>query len=87
MKNNKLMVVESTGLNNHILYGDFDSEVVSQDGLVKINANGTCLIKHEDKKGSWSQEHKTLAVEQGVWYSGRQVEYNPITKNISAVWD
>jgi hypothetical protein len=74
------------GVNQHTLYGDFN---ITNDvkEFQPITVKSKSELKHEKPDGSWSDEHKTLLVSSGGWVLGRQVEYHPMSRTVSQVFD
>jgi hypothetical protein len=85
-KATKHILLKGEGANQHVLHGDFLIEDKVKDfSKLVINRNG--LLKHEKPDGSFSNEHKTLSLENGNWVTGKQVEYNPFRMEITQIWD
>jgi hypothetical protein len=84
VKKQTLLVGE--GVHQHTLYGNFNVETTKTD-FPKISVKGKSELKHEKPNGSWSDEHKTLLIDKGNWVMGKQVEYNPWSRDISRVFD
>ncbi len=86
MKTNKRKVVLlGEGIHQHVLHGDFLMEENHGD-FAKIIVNKPSLLKHETPSGGHA-EHNALQMTNGEWEMGRQVEYNPFTRDITRVWD
>lgn len=79
-KENREVLLLGEGGNQHTLYGDF-----SMNGRV-ILAKVTCQLRHESSSQTFA-EHNTILVDQGKWILGRQIEYNPLLKNVTRVLD
>jgi hypothetical protein len=79
------ILLKGEGINQHTLYGDFEVLEATND-LETIEVKEDSLLRHETPTGEFA-EHKTLKVETGRWRMGKQIEYNPITKMVSRVWD
>lgn len=80
----KHTILKGDGTNQHTLYGKFSIEEVGDYPEVVVKKES--ILKHEMPNGEFG-EHKGLVVEEGTWSVGKQVEYNPFTKNITRVWD
>jgi len=74
------------GVNQHTLYGEFALDTDVMD-FPEIAVKRDSELKHEKPNGAWSNEHKTLKVEQGNWVMGKQVEYNPFNQQVTRIWD
>lgn len=85
-KTKKHTLLKGEGTNQHTLYGEFviDKNVTEFN---QIEVTKESLLKHEKPNGNFSNEHKALQVDEGVWVMGKQVEYNPFKRTISQVWD
>lgn len=83
MKKQTILVGE--GIHQHTLYGSFKSESNVSD-FAEIEILEETLLKHEKPNGEFA-EHKGLMVSKGGWVMGRQVEYNPFTRDTTRVWD
>lgn len=84
MKNNRVVILKGEGANQHVLQGNFN--LINND-VTMIEVLEPCDLRHEKPNGEWSEEHKTLELEEGVWIEARQVERNPITQRNELVWD
>lgn len=82
----KLTILKGEGIHQHTLYGNF-SEVEEVIDFQPLEVFEKSFLKHEKPDGSFSNEHKTLEVSAGTWVMGRQVEYNPFTREVTNVWD
>jgi hypothetical protein len=85
LKKHTLLVGE--GINQHTLYGDFAMDIAERTDFPEILVKEDSELKHEKPNGAWSNEHKTLKVEQGNWVMGKQVEYNPFNRQVTRIWD
>ena len=83
---NKKTLLKGQGVNQHTLYGnlliyeeigDFESIIVKSK----------TILKHEKPNGEFSNEHKPLIISKGEWVMGKQVEYNPMKRTTSQIWD
>ena len=84
LKKHTLLVGE--GINQHTLYGSFSMDTKESD-FQEIQVKEESELKHEQPNGIWSKEHKTLKVEKGEWVMGKQVEYNPFSREVTRIWD
>lgn len=84
-KAKKHTLLKGEGVNQHTLYGSFSYEEVEDFPAVLVEKDS--LLKHEKPDGSFSNEHKALQVERGLWSMGKQVEYNPFEGRVTRVWD
>lgn len=82
---NQQTLLKGEGANQHTLYGNFTTED-KQTEFVDVEVNKDSVLKHEQPDGSFG-EHNALAVEQGNWVMGKQVEYNPFKQEITQIWD
>jgi len=75
--------------NLHSLKGKFKIQEKTKGSkeFSTIEVEKESVLLHEKPNGEWSNEHKTLIVEKGNYKMGKQVEYNPFSKSISAIWD
>jgi hypothetical protein len=80
----KHTLLKGEGANQHTLYGDF--KVGKQTEFTDVVVENDSELKHEQPDGSFA-EHNTLQVEKGNWVMGKQVEYNPFSKQVTQVWD
>jgi hypothetical protein len=85
LKKHTLLVGE--GINQHTLYGDFAMDIAERTDFPDVLVRKDSELKHEKPNGAWSNEHKTLKVEQGNWVMGKQVEYNPFSQQVTRIWD
>jgi hypothetical protein len=82
----KKTLLVGKGINQHTLYGKFETQNPESDFMgvvVKEKSN----LKHEKPNGEWSNEHKTLELNEGKYVMGKQVEWNPWSQTVSRVWD
>jgi hypothetical protein len=80
----KHTILKGEGENQHTLYGEF---TITEDvDFAKLNLTKDGVLRHEKPNGEFA-EHKSLAVENGTWVMGKQVEYNPFDQTINRVWD
>lgn len=77
--NKKILIKGNT--HYHVLYGNFEE---NQDSITILE---DCLLKHENSKGDFSNEHFTLEIEPGLWQQSTQMEFNPFDNTTSKVWD
>lgn len=84
-KTKKQTLLFGEGIHQHTLYGEFKIEQEHED-FAEFSVLKESLLKHEKPNGSFG-EHKTLKVEKGDWVMGKQVEYNPFSKQVTRVWD
>jgi hypothetical protein len=82
----KQTLLKGEGANQHTLYGDFQIEDTEID-FMDIEVRKESLLKHETPAGTFSNEHQALAVDEGEWSMGKQVEYNPFERRITQIWD
>lgn len=82
----KLTILKGEGSNQHTLYGEFNVLDSSED-FKSIEVLEKSLLRHERPDGSFSEEHKTLEVEKGIWVTGKQVEWNPFISRTVNIWD
>lgn len=84
-KENKQVLLKGDGINQHTLYGKFaiDGEITD---FVEVSVKDDCVLKHEEENGKFA-EHQALAIDKGIWVMGKQVEYNPFSREVSRVWD
>jgi len=80
MAKNKAILLKGNS-HLHVLYGKFSLN----DGN-GILVEEDCLLRHEQPNGKFA-EHKGLIMERGNWEQGKQVEYNPFTRDVGLVWD
>lgn len=85
-KKTKHTLLKGEGINQHTLYGNFRINE-EQEAFNDIEVAEESDLRHEQPNGSFSNEHKTLRIEKGDWVMGKQVEYNPFTKQVTQVWD
>lgn len=85
VKKQRHTLLVGEGTNQHTLYGDFMVEEVENFPAVQVTKDS--ILKHEQPDGSFSNEHKGLQIEKGLWSMGRQVEYNPFEGRVTQVWD
>lgn len=83
-KQKKETLLKGEGIHQHTLYGDFDVTLDSGD-FKEIDVL-EAQLKHELPNGKFG-EHNTLNVESGNWVMGRQVEYNPMVRKVTRIWD
>lgn len=90
MKKNKVVLLKGEGINQHVLYGDFEvydgKETFSHKDFPQLEVSDNSVLKHEDPSGNFA-EHYTLSVDKGQWVMGKQVEFSPFTNTIERVWD
>ena len=67
--------------NKHVLKGSF---VEMPNNLIEVRS---ALLHHEKPIGGWSEEHHTSTVPIGVFEVGRQVEFNPFTREVTDIFD
>lgn len=75
------------GTNQHTLYGDFSIDLEIDTDFPEVLVKNDSDLKHEKPNGAWSNEHKTLRVDKGIWVMGKQVEYNPFNREVTRIWD
>ena len=85
-KKKKHTLLKGEGVNQHTLYGNFAIDE-SQSDFTDVLVEKDSLLKHEKPDGSFSNEHRTLLVEKGDWVMGKQVEYNPFSRQVTRIWD
>jgi len=83
---NKKTILKGDGINQHTLYGEFSIKEEIDD-FEPIIIKSKTILKHEKPNGEFSNEHKPLIVSKGEWLMGKQVEYNPMKRTISQIWD
>ena len=79
----KHTLLKGEGVHQHTLYGDF---LIEEKEFSNLSITKDSVLKHEHPNGSFG-EHQTLKVTKGEWVMGKQVEYNPFTRNITRIWD
>ena len=84
-KTKKHTLLKGEGSNQHTLYGEFQIEEVENFPAIKVEKDS--VLKHEQPDGSFSNEHKGLMIEKGNWSMGKQVEYDPMNRVITRIWD
>ena len=84
-KQTKKTMLLGEGIHQHVLYGSFETNEEVLD-YQPVNVEKKSLLKHEHPSGVFG-EHNTLEVSPGRWVMGKQVEFNPFTKEIERVWD
>lgn len=72
------------GVHQHTLYGKF--KVDSKTEFSSLVVTEESELRHEKPDTSFG-EHKTLKIEQGEWSMGKQIEYSPFKREITAIWD
>ena len=80
----KHLLLKGEGANQHMLYGNLKVERNPQD-FSKLYVSSDGLLRHEDPSGNFA-EHNTLQIENGEWIMGKQVEYNPFSREITQSW-
>lgn len=83
-KKTKHTLLKGEGVNQHTLYGDFLIE--EKPEFSELSLNKDSVLRHEQPNGSFG-EHQPLPIEKGTWVMGKQVEYNPFTREVSRIWD
>lgn len=83
-RTNKHVILKGEGINQHVLHGNL--EIEDQPEFTQIAVADNTVLKHEKPDGSHA-EHETLAVKDGTWVMGKQVEFNPFTQRITRIWD
>lgn len=83
-KHKKFTLLKGEGVHQHTLYGEFIIEEKVEFSELSVTKDG--VLRHEHPNGSFG-EHQPLQVTTGKWVMGKQVEYNPFTREISRVWD
>jgi hypothetical protein len=84
-KKQKYTLLKGEGTNQHTLYGEFAIEEVVD--FPKVEVTKDSLLKHEQPDGSFSNEHRALQIDKGLWSMGKQVEYNPFDRRVTQIWD
>lgn len=79
-KQNREVLLMGEGANQHTLYGEFSND----QGEILVAKNSQ--LRHETPSQNFA-EHNTLVVDRGRWILGRQVEYNPLDRSVTRVWD
>lgn len=79
------VILEGEGVNQHTLYGEFETLEKIGDFL-DVNVLVPSELRHETPSRQFA-EHHTLQMEVGNWQQGKQVEYNPFEQTIMRVWD
>ena len=82
---NRKVILLGEGIHQHTLYGKFESETHSNE-IEVLTVEEDSELRHETP-GRKPAEHKTLSIDKGMWVVGKQVEYNPFTREVSRVWD
>jgi hypothetical protein len=85
VKKQKHTLLRGEGTNQHTLYGNFLVEEVEDFPAVEVKEDS--ILKHEQPDGSFSNEHKGLVIDKGLWSMGKQVEYNPFDQKVTQIWD
>ena len=67
--------------NKHVLKGVF---VEMANNLIEVKE---ALLHHEKPIGGWSEEHHTLKLPIGIFQVGKQVEFNPFTREVTDIFD
>jgi len=83
-KTNKNHPLNGEGAHQHTLYGKFNITSADTD-FTEIDVLEAKLI-HELPNGTFG-EHNTLNVESGEWVMGKQVEYDPMNRVTTRIWD
>ena len=83
-KQTKTTLLKGEGAHQHSLYGKFNITSFDTD-FTEIDVLEAKLI-HELPNGTFG-EHNTLNVESGEWLMGKQVEYDPMNRVITRIWD
>ena len=83
-KQSKITLLKGEGAHKHTLYGKFNITSTDTD-FTEIDVLEAKLI-HELPNGSFG-EHNTLNVESGEWVMGKQVEYDPMNRQVSRICD
>ena len=84
MKNKKHTLLKGEGAHQHTLYGKFEIKNDLTD-FTEVDVL-ECELKHELPNGTFG-EHNTLNGESGEWVMGKQVEYNPLSRKVTRIWD
>ena len=85
VKMKRKTILEGEGVNQHTLYGEFETEEQIGDFLdVKVLIPSE--LKHETPAREFA-EHHTLFMEAGDWRQAKQVEFNPFLQKVTRVWD
>jgi hypothetical protein len=82
---NRQIILLGEGHHQHTMYGDFEFTAVREE-LNFLEVKEDSLLRHETPQGE-PAEHKTLHIDKGLWVQGKQVEYNPFTRDTTRVWD
>lgn len=80
----RVVILKGEGANQHTLYGDFKMTEVD---FSEFTVNERGVLRHETPTQQYSNEHKPLSIEKGLWVQGKQVEYNPFNREVTQVWD
>ena len=83
-KQTKTILLKGEGAHQHTLYGKFNITSFDTD-FTEIDVLEAKLI-HELPNGTFG-EHNTLNVESGEWVMGKQVEYDPMNRVTTRIWD
>ena len=85
VKKNKHVMLFGEGSHLHMLHGDFKIDVDAKEFSTLV-VTKDCELRHETPSGSFA-EHNTLIIDKGNWAMGKQVEFNPFTREVSNVFD
>ena len=83
-KQTKITLLKGEGAHQHSLFGKFNITSADTD-FTEIEVLEAKLI-HELPNGTFG-EHNTLNVESGEWVMGKQVEYDPMNRVTTRIWD
>jgi len=83
-KQTKITLLKGEGAHQHSLVGKFNITSADTD-FTEIDVLEAKLI-HELPNGTFG-EHNTLNVESGEWVMGKQVEYDPMNRVTTRIWD
>ena len=84
LKQTKITLLKGEGAHQHSLVGKFNITSADTD-FTEIEVLEAKLI-HELPNGTFG-EHNTLNVESGEWVMGKQVEYDPMNRVTTRIWD
>lgn len=84
----RTVVLTGEGANLHVLEGEYTEVAISEnkEETKRMFEVEEAFIKHETPSGE-KAEHETLKVEKGMYVLGRQVEYDPMKRIITNIWD
>lgn len=83
----RTVILRGEGSNLHVLEGEYvEIEPQDKDSEVRIFKVEEAFVQHETPAGN-KAEHETLKANKGMYVLGKQVEYNPMLRIITRIWD